>query len=106
MSAVSNLTWALGLVLSGLCLVVSVSPGFAQAARSDSRQMTCKQAQDLVRERGSIVLTTGPSTFDRFVASGRYCEPQTAQVRAKFAPTRDNPQCPAGYRCYQNRNQR
>ena len=106
MSGIFGGWWFGVFVAAALFLAVSVVPGLAQTARPDTRQMTCRQAQDLVRQRGSVVLTTGPSTFDRFVANGRYCEPQTAQVRAKFAPTRDNPQCPAGYRCYQNRGQR
>ncbi|MHA7774932.1 hypothetical protein [Roseibium sp. M-1] len=90
-----------GCLLAGASVTVQ-----AQEARPDTRRMTCSQAQDLVRQRGTIVLTTGPSTFDRFVANGRYCEPRNAQVRAKFAPTKDNPQCSVGYRCYQNRGQR
>jgi len=106
MSVIFGRGWSGVLVPAALCLALSIVPGLAQTARPDSRQMTCEQAKDLVTQRGSVVLTTGPSTFDRFVASGRFCEPQTAQVRAKFAPTRDNPQCPAGYRCYQNRGQR
>ncbi|CTQ44575.1 hypothetical protein [Roseibium aggregatum] len=84
----------------------AVEPAMAQAGRPDTRSMTCAQAQELVRKSGSIVLTTGQSTFDRFVANGSYCRPQTGQVRAKFAPTRDNPQCSVGYRCFQNRTQR
>ncbi|WP_460084142.1 hypothetical protein [Roseibium sp. LAB1] len=94
------------LTFAFLGVFAAVEPATAQAGRPDTRSMTCAQAQELVRKSGSIVLTTGPSTFDRFVANGSYCRPQTGQVRAKFASTRDNPQCSVGYRCFQNRTQR
>lgn len=89
-----------------LSLGLTVSLAQAQSGRPDTRRMTCKQAQELVKKSGSIVLTTGPSTFEKFVASARYCLPQTNQVRAKFAPTSDNPKCAVGDRCYQNRGNR
>jgi hypothetical protein len=65
--------------------------------------MTCSQAQELVKKSGSIVLTTSANTFDRFVANASYCVPRTVDVRAKFAPTRDNPKCAVGYRCHKSR---
>ncbi|CTQ52323.1 hypothetical protein LP7551_00840 [Roseibium album] len=78
----------------------------AQSGRPDTRNMTCSQAQALVKQRGSVVLTTGPNTFDKFVADARYCLPQSNSVRAKFAPTKDDPKCPVGNRCFQNRDRR
>ncbi|WP_269583932.1 hypothetical protein [Roseibium sp. Sym1] len=96
--------WMAGVCLAVLCL--EAAPAHAQSARPDTRKMTCEQAQDLVRKNGSLVMTTGPTTFDRFVADARYCMPQTRQVRAKFAPTSNNPDCAVGYRCYQNRRER
>lgn len=90
----------------GALLIATMQMTFAQAGRPDTRQMTCPAAQALVRQRGTIVLTTGPSTFDRFVSDARFCEPQSRSVRVKYAPTRDNPECPVGNRCYRNRNNR
>lgn len=87
-------------------MIVEVPAAHAQSARPDTRKMTCEQAQNLVRKSGSIVLTTGQTTFDRFVANANFCMPQTRQVRAKYAPTSDNPECAVGYRCYQNRRVR
>jgi len=78
----------------------------AQSGRPDTRRLTCQQAQDLVKKSGSIVMTTGAATFEKFVANGSYCKPQTSQVRAKFAPASDDPKCAVGYRCYQNRRVR
>jgi hypothetical protein len=85
---------------------ISAENAQAQAGRPDTRTMTCAQAQALVKQRGSVVLTTGPTTFDKFVADARYCLPQTNSVRAKFAPTKDDPKCPVGNRCFQNRDRR
>lgn len=83
-------------------LLLTGSLTSAQSGRPDTRQLTCGQAQALVKERGSVVLTTGATTFDKFVADASYCRPITNQVRAKFAPTKDNPKCAVGFRCYQN----
>ncbi|WP_299475367.1 hypothetical protein [uncultured Roseibium sp.] len=76
----------------------------AQSARPDTRQLTCAQAQSLVKQRGSVVMTTGPSTFDRFISDVRYCLPETNMMRPKFAATKDNPKCPVGNRCFRSRN--
>jgi len=78
----------------------------AQSGRPDTRRMTCSQAQELVKKSGSIVMSTGPSTFEKFVAKASYCQPRTNQMRANFAPTKDNPKCAVGNRCYQNRGNR
>ncbi|PVB60263.1 hypothetical protein DCO57_18090 [Labrenzia sp. 011] len=68
--------------------------------------MTCTQAQALVKQRGAVVMSTGPTTYETFVADARYCVPRANSVRARFAPTKDDAKCPVGYRCYQNRNNR
>ncbi|MCV0426640.1 MAG: hypothetical protein K5905_14320 [Roseibium sp.] len=86
--------------------VLTLQAAHAQAGRPDTRQMTCAQAQALVQQRGSVVMTTGPTTFDKFVANASYCRPQTNSVRAKYAPTKDNPKCAVGNRCFQNRDRR
>lgn len=78
----------------------------AQSARPDTRAMTCAQAQAMVKQRGTIVMSTGPTTYETFVADARYCVPRASSVRARFAPTKDDPKCPVGNRCYQNRNNR
>ncbi|WP_208988352.1 hypothetical protein [Labrenzia sp. VG12] len=83
-------------------LLLTVSVVSAQSGRPDTRQLTCTQAQALVKQRGSIVMTTGATTFEKFVADARYCRPITNQVRALFAPTRDDPKCAVGFRCHQN----
>ncbi|MEO0978557.1 MAG: hypothetical protein AAFY24_14920 [Pseudomonadota bacterium] len=84
-------------------LMASASVTHAQA-RPDTRQLTCAQAQALVKQRGSVVMTTGPTTFDKFVATSNYCSPDAKMLRPKFAPTKDNKKCAVGNQCFRSRN--
>ena len=69
----------------------------AQAARPDTRTMTCDQVQRLLDQRGAVVLTTGTHTYDRYIGWGGQCyrpeEPAMTTVRAK-----DTRNCPV-YKC-------
>lgn len=67
-------------------------------ARPDTRDMTCRQAQQLVAQNGAVVMTTGPHTFRRFVHSYAFCQVQE-QLAIEPAPTADTARCPVGYRC-------
>nr|WP_319385741.1 hypothetical protein [uncultured Roseibium sp.] len=89
--------------LTAVTLMASVSVTHAQA-RPDTRQLTCAQAQALVKQRGSVVMTTGPTTFDKFVATSNYCSPDAKMLRPKFAPTKDNKKCAVGNQCFRSRN--
>ena len=91
-------------LIAGVTLVASVSAAYAQAGRPDTRQMTCAQAQALVKQRGSVVMTTGPTTFDKFVATSNYCSPDAKMLRPKYAQTKDNKQCAVGNQCFRSRN--
>lgn len=79
-----------------LALIVLAGP--ALAARPDARKMTCKQAKQLVLDRGAVVVTTGQYTYRRFVSNLRYCDywEQLSTARTK---TKDNPKCRIGYIC-------
>ncbi|MGY6708988.1 MAG: hypothetical protein ACXIVF_11725 [Rhizobiaceae bacterium] len=60
----------------------------ASAQRPDARNMTCQQVNDLITSSGAVVLTTGQHTYDRYVASSRYCSyPHT--TRPDNISTRD-----------------
>lgn len=88
-----------------VCLAASMTFALsaqAQSGRPDTRQMTCKQAQALVKKQGSVVLTTGSSTFERFVAHAGFCEVDENNLRAVYAPTKDSKKCAVGYRCFRN----
>lgn len=66
--------------------------------RPDSRRMTCDQAYNLVQRHGAVVISTGRYTFERVVASSRWC--QFEEITQRFyVPTRDDHRCRVGYRC-------
>ncbi len=67
-------------------------------ARPDVRTMTCEQAKALVRQSGSVVMTTGKYTYDRFVAGRAYCERPYVNRRAWIA-TKGTKKCQIGFRC-------
>ncbi len=83
------------LAISSVLLPILVSPA---QARQNTTRMSCRQAQDLVYSRGAIVLSTGRTTYDRFVASRAFCSPGDYIKRA-YARTRDRRSCPIGYTC-------
>lgn len=70
-------------------------------ARPSTTNMSCSQAQNLVRSKGAVVLSTGRHTYARFVRSGAYCMAAEYPVY-KYAPTRDRKQCLVGYVCSAN----
>ena len=67
-------------------------------ARTDARQLTCAQAQTVVREQGAAVLTTGQYTYERFVSDHRFCDGYK-QTRPARTVTRDDPACRVGFVC-------
>jgi hypothetical protein len=80
-------------------VLCAASPRFAQG-RPDTTTMSCKAAAALVTARGAIVLSTGPTTYDRYVRDGGFC---TADEFAKpaFVASADNRQCFIGYYCFE-----
>jgi hypothetical protein len=78
---------------------VMLAPGLTCAdMRPASRSLTCDRARALVEKQGAVIFTTGPTTFDRFVASRAFCT-VSEQLEPAFAPASDDPQCFVGYRC-------
>lgn len=61
-------------------------------------RLTCGAAAGLVAARGSVVLGTGPQTYERVVADARFCSIEETTAPA-WERTADNPQCFVGYRC-------
>lgn len=84
---------AAGAALTALALTCATAQ-----ARPDTRSMSCAQAQAFIQQNGAVVMSTGPYTYSRFVADRRYC-PHYEILKPNYGPTRDNPQCPVGYRC-------
>ncbi len=91
-------------LMAASTLGLSVSQAVAQN-RPSTLNMSCGQAQSLVRSRGAIVLSTGGYTYDRFVTSRRFCAPDEEEVPT-WAPTRDSAQCMVGFRCEPRRDWR
>ena len=84
------------LMLAASILVLAATQASAQ--RTDTRQHTCQQIYATVQHYGSVVLTTGPNRYDRYVGFQNYC--QGSQVAHKaYAPTIDNPRCYIGFQC-------
>lgn len=88
-------------------LTASLAAGAAwTTVRAESRpprgsataRMTCAEAMALVKREGEITIAAGSSSPERLVRDRNQCElSEISELR--FVPTRDNPQCPIGYRC-------
>ncbi len=70
----------------------------AAYARPDVRTMTCEQAKALVRQSGSVVMTTGKYTYERYVAGQANCE-RPYVIRRAWIVTKDTKKCQIGFRC-------
>ena len=69
-----------------------------RAPAPTTRILTCPEAIALVKQQGDIVLVPPKGAPERFVRDRSFCAfSEIAELR--FLPTRDNPQCPVGYRC-------
>ncbi|MTI00040.1 hypothetical protein [Roseibium sp. RKSG952] len=75
----------------------------AQEQLPSLADMTCAQAQQMVKSRGQVVMMTGPETFDRFVADAEYCDSNIDFTIPHFATTKDNAKCNVGKRCTSER---
>ena len=82
-----------------------VSTSAIAQQRPSTVDMRCAQAAAIVAARGAVVLSTGGSTYDRFVSDSRYCGFTQTTVPA-WVPAIDTPQCFVGYRCKVVREQR
>jgi hypothetical protein len=82
-----------------MCLLAPLSCTSALAqSRPLSTAMTCDQARQLVASRGALVMSTGPSLYDRYVGHWGYCTP-TETIMPAYVSTKDRPQCFVGYTC-------
>ncbi|MTH95622.1 hypothetical protein [Roseibium sp. RKSG952] len=93
MTATSVTTLRFGLALTVLAMTASTA-----LARPDLRQLTCAQAQDMVKRNGAVVFTTGQYTYSQFVSNLSYCDPRQA-LFPQYGATRDNPKCFVAYKC-------
>jgi hypothetical protein len=75
-------------VLAGLLLAPAAAFG---QGRPNALTMTCADVQALLASQGAATLSTGPNTFDRYVAPGT-CDGTRVGQPATIA-TRDTNQC-------------
>ncbi len=84
---------------AGLFVVIVFLSANNAFAYPEVWRMTCAQAQQFVRERGAVILSTGPHTYSRFVATRGYCQ-YFEKIKPQWAQTADKKQCPVAYQCY------
>jgi hypothetical protein len=87
-----------------LSLALGLSASGALAQRPSTLAMSCAEANALVASAGSIVLSTGPHTYDRFVSQGSFCSFGEHLWPAK-APTVDARHCRLAYTCRPGRSE-
>ena len=60
--------------------------------------MSCGQAAGIVASNGAAVLSTSPTTYDRFVHDRRFCA-YGEYIDPAYVQTRDASACFIGYTC-------
>ena len=80
-------------------LVIALASGPASAqARQATPRIACADAMELVKRGGDVTIAVGNAPPERIVRDRSFCDlSEIAELR--LVPTRDNPQCPIGYRC-------
>lgn len=64
----------------------------------NSLTMSCAAASQLVRDKGEVVIASGPNVFQRFIAEPGACFAEQVAQPA-WIPTADQSQCLVGYHC-------
>lgn len=85
----TSLTLAIGIAAAGAA--------FAQS-RPYSPRMSCDALAELVARRGAVVISTSPTTYDRFVRNRGFCQP-TEVVEPRWVRAADTRACFVGYSC-------
>ena len=79
-------------------LVATLAPA-AEAARLDSRKLTCRDLTGRVAEQESLVVSFGRGLFHRVVRNQGSCHGSDRRMQIAVFPTLDNPSCVVGYVC-------
>jgi hypothetical protein len=77
---------------------IGIGSGAMAQGRPLTTGMACDQARSLVAAQGAAVLSTSPTTYDRYVASGAYCASGETPGPG-WVPTKDASRCLVGSRC-------
>jgi hypothetical protein len=82
--------------MRALVLLLALGQVWSSTAHAQSRPstqaLTCSQAQAFVASRTSVLMNTGPTTYDTFVSGPIGCSPSSVAELA-WVRTRDNPEC-------------
>ena len=78
--------------------ILLIGIGTVAFARPSTQSMSCHEAQALLASKGAVVMTTGPHTYERFLADDNYCM-IAEYADAASAPTKDVRSCPLGFTC-------
>ena len=85
-----------------LLLMILAFPTLASTASAqtqlDGRSVPCAQLAATVRNRGAVVISTGPYSYDRYVTGGQFCVRPEIAVPT-WIGTADAAQCFVGYVC-------
>lgn len=85
-------------LLLGLTASASALAQGRAAPQSATLRLSCAEAMVWVKREGEVTIAAGRGAPERLVRDRSFCEfSEVAELR--FVPTRDNPQCPIGYRC-------
>ncbi|MET0312849.1 MAG: hypothetical protein ABW275_00495, partial [Hansschlegelia sp.] len=84
-------------ILFGLVATAGLGATSAEA-RPYAPKMSCSSLQSLLKERGALVISTGPNTYDRYVSDSRYCQ-RTQRLVPEWIQSADKPDCGVGYTC-------
>lgn len=79
-------------------ILMSMGSGALAQGRPLTLQMSCNGARQLVASQGAVVLSTGPTTYDRYVGGYGQCV-LGETLEPAWVPAADTPQCLVGYRC-------
>lgn len=83
-------------------LALTLCLAFALPARAQNplpiQRMVCAEVMALVKREGAILLAAGGPGLERFVRDRSFCD-VTEVAELRLVRTRDNSECPVGYRC-------
>jgi len=78
------------ILASGLTLLPVALPIHGADARPSTRSYTCQGAQNLVRQRGAVVMNhKNNNLYQRFVANLGYCKYPANRLKRFGVPTKD-----------------
>ena len=81
-----------------LLVLLTLASNATAQTQFDGRLLPCAQLAATVRNRGAVVISTGPFTYDRYVNSGQFCVRPEIPVPT-WISTIDALQCFVGYIC-------